>query len=151
MQVAETGILGGGFGAYSTVGGPQYEFSAQYHLYKGNWWLAIQGTWIGYYPSAIFKGGQLTRNAQKIQFGTESVGTTVWPAEGSGAWSTAGRNGAAYQRNLFYFNTSGASVWDSLEPVNSSPKCYSASEPYTSPSSVWTVFFYAGGPGGSGC
>lgn len=151
VQVSGNGMLGSSFSVYSTAGGAQQEFSARFLLHQGNWWLAINGTWIGYYPGSIYKGGQLTRNAQSIKFGTESVGATVWPAEGSGYWSTSGWTYAAYQRNLFYSDTTGTLRWSTLTAVNPSPKCYSASGPYSSSSSGWNVYFYAGGPGGSGC
>ena len=150
IQVAGGGILGASF-TPSTFGGTQYDFSAEYYLYQGNWWLAYQGTWIGYYPGSMYHGGQNTKYAQTIEFGTESVGSTLWPPEGSGQWSSAGFGYAAYQRNLWYFNTSASRVWDSLTAVQLSPYCYTISGPYSSRSSGWTRYFYEGGPGGSGC
>jgi hypothetical protein len=151
VQVDNSVFLGGSFTSYSTYGGPQYEFSAEYYLYQGNWWLAIQGTWIGYYPGYVYGGGQLSQNAQGIEFGTESVGTTVWPAEGSGYWSTSGWDFAAYQRNLFYIDLSGAGIWDTLTGYDPSPGCYTTSGPFFSTSPSWGVYFYEGGPGGPGC
>lgn len=151
VQVADSGLLGASFTNYSTPGGAQYDISAEYYLYQGNWWLAFQGTWIGYYPGSKYNGGQNTRYAQLIEFGTESVGTTIWPPEGSGAWSTAGFGQAAYQRNLSYIDTSNNTVNDSLTMWSPSPSCYSASGPYSSSTSAWAVFFYEGGPGGTTC
>ena len=151
VQTADSGDLGAGFSNYSTFGGAQYDFGAEYYLYEGNWWLAIQGTWIGYYPGSIYHGGQLASHATEIEYGTEGVGTTLWPAEGSGDWSSTGFGYAAYQRNVFYLNTSAAGIWATLTPEDPSPACYSISGPYSSSSSGWTVYFYEGGPGGSGC
>jgi hypothetical protein len=151
VQVADAGILGASFSTISTLGGTQYDFSAEYYLYQGNWWLAYQGTWIGYYPGSLYRGGQNTRYAQIIQFGTESVGSVIWPPEGSGNWSNAGYGYAAYQRNLWYFNTSAGRVWDSLTAFEPSPTCYTISGPYSSSSSGWTRYFFEGGPGGYGC
>lgn len=151
IQVSNAAPLGGGFDGYSTQGGPQHEFSATFYFYKGNWWLRIQGTWVGYYPGSIYRGGQLSRYSDLIEFGTESVGTTVWPGEGSGNWSTAGFGSAAFQRDLYYINLSGQSVWDSLQNYDPSPACYSTSGPFFSSSSGWGVYFYEGGPGGPGC
>jgi hypothetical protein len=153
VQVDGFGLLGGGFANYSTPGGDQYEFSAEYYMYEGNWWLAIDGTWIGYYPGSLYGNGQMASNAQVIQFGTESVGTTMWPGEGSGLLSSAGPSYAAYQRNLFYVSTNYDLFWDTLTPQQPSPACYSTTGPYSDNSSDagWTVYFYAGGPGGSKC
>ncbi len=150
VQVADKGILGASLTS-STLGGAQYDISAEYYLYSGNWWLSYQGTWIGYYPGSMYRGGQNTKYAQSIQFGTESVGSTLWAPEGSGQWSSTGFGYAAYQRNLWYFNTSASPVWDSLTGYQPSPYCYTISGPYSSSSSGWTRYFYEGGPGGSGC
>ncbi len=151
VQVADSGLLGAPFAHYSSFGGTQYDFSAEYYLYQGNWWLAYQGTWVGYYPGSMYHGGQNTRYAQIIEFGTEGVGTTIWPPEGSGDWSSYGFYYAAYQRNLWYISTSGTSYWDSLTASDPSPACYTISGPYSSTSSGWTRYFYEGGPGGRGC
>jgi hypothetical protein len=151
VQTNKSWTFGAGFTHYSTLGGTQYEFAAQFQLYKGNWWLFLGGTAVGYYPGSIYHGGQLTRYATAIEYGTEGVGTTVWPPEGSGQWSKKGWSYAAYQRNLFYINTSGTSVWDTLTPEQPSPKCYSISGPFWSSSSGWGIYFYEGGPGGKGC
>jgi hypothetical protein len=153
VQVADSGLLGNWFSTVSSPGGTQYEFSAEYYLYQGNWWLSYQGTWVGYYPGSKYHGGQNTRFAQLIEFGTEGVGTTIWPPEGSGQWPSTGWTHAAYQRNLWYIaNTSTyASYWDSLTRAIPSPACYSIAGPYSSSSSGWQVYFYEGGPGGGGC
>ena len=150
VQVAGGAILGASLTS-STLGGAQYDISAEYYLYNGNWWLSYQGTWIGYYPGSMYRGGQNTKYAQQIQFGTESVGSTLWAPEGSGQWSSRAFGYAAYQRNLWYFNTSAGAVWDTLTGYQPSPNCYTISGPYSSSSSGWTRYFYEGGPGGSGC
>ena len=150
VQVADSGLLGNSFSNYSTYGGAQYEFNAQYYLYQGNWWLAYGSTWVGYYPGAKYKGGQNTRYAQIVEYGTEGVGTTLWPPEGSGLFSNWGWSYAAYQRNLYYINTANQGIWESLTPDQPSPACYSITGPYTS-TGAWTKYFYEGGPGGTGC
>ena len=93
----------------------------------------------------------MAHNAQLIEYGTESVGSTWYPPEGSGNWASSGWSYAAYQRNLFYINLSATTVWDSLTPAMPSPGCYSISGPYFSSSSGWGIYFYEGGPGGTGC
>jgi hypothetical protein len=156
VQVANNGDLGAGFTHYSTSGGPQYDFGAEYYLYNGNWWLGIQGTWIGYYPGSIYHGGQLTKGATIIEFGAESVGTTHWPPAGSGAMPTGDPykdfGHVAYQRNLYYIQMSGVAQWyDNLKGHDPSPNCYQTSGPFYSSSSGWDVYFYVGGRGGPRC
>jgi hypothetical protein len=150
VQTADSGLLGAAIGPVSTFGGTQYVIDAQYYFYKGNWWLAFQGTWIGYYPGSMYGSGQNSKYAQEIEFGTEGVGSTVWPPEGSGDWPGTGFGYAAFQNDLWYYNLSGDKVWDSLTPYIPSPKCYSIAGPYSSTGN-WTVYFYEGGPGGTGC
>lgn len=136
---------------YSTFGGAQYELDFTWEFYAGNWWLRYGSTWIGYYPGSVYRGGQLTRYSNLLEFGSESVGSTVWPAEGSGLWASAGWEYAGYQRELWYFapNTSYATYWDSLTPQEPSPSCYSITNPAYA--SNWGIYFFFGGPGGAGC
>ena len=152
VQVSSAVALGGAFGGYSVAGGTQREFRAQFLLYSGNWWLAIDGVWIGYYPASVFKGGQMTKFAQEIEFGVDIMtdGST-WPAGGSGAWATAGLGYAAYQRNVYYAKTSGEYAWANLTPVRTSEWCINTAGPFSSSTVGWGVYFYAGGPGGKGC
>lgn len=115
-QLSNQGFLGAPVTS-SIAGDAQYEISAAYYLYNGDWWLAINGTWIGFFPGSIYHGGQMTTNAQVIQFGTETYATDgVWPPAGSGEWSNQGWSYAAYQRDLSYFSTSGDSISDDLTP-----------------------------------
>jgi hypothetical protein len=60
-------------------------------------WLHRQGQAVGYYPGSIYRGGQLTRKARLIEYGGETVGSTVWPPMGSGHFASAGWQYAAYQ------------------------------------------------------
>lgn len=57
VQTSSSFHLGAGFSDYSIFDGPQYEIQLQYYLYQGNWWLSVGNTWVGYYPSSIYKGG----------------------------------------------------------------------------------------------
>jgi hypothetical protein len=151
VQIDNSATLGGGFDDYSSFYGPQYEISAEYYLYQGNWWLAIQGTWIGYYPGWLYRGGQLAYYAQLIEYGTESDASVVWPGEGSGYWATAGFSLAAYQRNVFYLDGYGNGIYPSLTPYNTSPACYNTAGPFFDSTSSWGIYLFAGGVGGGGC
>jgi Neprosin len=143
--------FGYGFNHYSTQGGTQYEFTAEYYLYEGNWWLALGGTWVGYYPGTIYRGGQMTRNAQVIEYGGETVGTRIWPPMGSDRWANAGWRYAANQRNVFYIDINSVTWWANLTPMQPSPACYSTAGPFFSTQPGWGIYFFFGGPGGRGC
>ncbi len=148
-QVSSETFLGASV-ASSVYGDAQYELSAEFYLYKGNWWLAIDGTWVGYYPGSIYHGGQMTKNAQMIQYGTETYATNgYYPGAGSSDWASKEWTYAAYQRDIEYFSTGGQAVAPTLQAQQPSPACYTTDGPYVS--DTGSVFFYAGGPGGSGC
>jgi len=155
VQVSRAITLGAAFAAasYSVPhNSTQHFLPFQYKFANGNWYLFYNGTEIGYYPGSVYLGGQLTKYSTLLEFGSESVGTTVWPAEGSGLFGAAyGYDEAAWQKNLFYINTSNVSVWDSLTYDAPSPACYTGSPARYSSSSGWGIYFYFGGPGGTGC
>jgi len=155
VQVSSAITLGAAFtpASYSVPNNSTQHFLPfQYKLANGNWYLFYNGTEIGYYPGSVYKGGQLTKYSTLLEFGSESVGTTVWPAEGSGQFGAAyGYDEAAWQKNLFYINTSNVSVWDSLTYDAPSPACYTGSPAHYSSSLGWGIYFYFGGPGGTGC
>jgi hypothetical protein len=151
VQVDNTWHFGSGFSAYSTVGGPQYELPIKWWLYYGNWWLSVNGTWVGYYPGSIYGGGQLSRSATLIEFGGETVadggyGYFYYPPMGSGNWANALSQHAAYQRQIYYIDTANNSQWASLNAGTEAPACYSTDGPFHN--SSWGIYFYFGGPGG---
>lgn len=144
-------VIGAQITPTSVTGGSQYESQVRYFFSGGNWWVMFESNWVGYYPGSMYNGGQNTKHAQEITFGTETVGTTVWPAAGAGEWLYKGYGYAAYQSYMFYYNTSGTPIWDSLTPNIPSPKCYNVLGPYYGGSGEWNDYFYDGGPGGTGC
>jgi Neprosin len=156
VQVNNSVTFGVGFdaSAFSTFDGPQGEIQLEYYMWQGNWWLMVNGTWIGYYPGSLYNGGQLAYYANLIDFGSESVGTNVWPGEGSGLFADTsyvhgGYTYAAYQRTLYYLDLSYNAIWDTLTPSAPSPSCYSITQPAFDSNSG--VYFYFGGPGGASC
>jgi hypothetical protein len=148
--VDNTWHLGSGFNNYSTIGGPQYELAIQWYMYYGNWWLNVSGTWVGYYPGTIYNGGQLSRNAQIIEYGGETDGVWYWAPMGSGDWATGTwLVYPAYQHSVYYFDTASNGQWASLTGITESPNCYSVGGPFWY--DPWGIYFYFGGPGGGNC
>jgi hypothetical protein len=144
--------LGGGFSNYSHTNSTQYEITITVLLYKGNWWMYYGGAAFGYYPGSLYHGGQLTKAATLVEYGTESVQSGgTWPGEGSGAWSSEGWEKAAYQRDVFHYTSPTAAFWDSLTRDIPSPSCYTITGPSFSSSAGWGEYFYEGGPGGKSC
>jgi hypothetical protein len=155
VQTNNAWTLGGAISPVSVVGGAQWEIELAAYLYNGNWWIYAGGTaaanTIGYYPGSLFGTGPMATSASAIKFGGETVTAKVsWPAMGSGGLAAAGWQQAAYQRDIFYFPTTGGAQWTGLTPQQPSPACYTLAlqTPVARP---WGVYFYYGGPGGGDC
>jgi len=159
VQTDHTWTLGGAFPNYSTLGGAQYEFQMVWRHTQGNWWLYLQRGGetlnpIGYYPDTIFKGGQLSKNAQYVYYGGEtapSASTGPWPPMGSGEFADQGYQYAAYQSVIHYFDLLGNSQWPTLTPQEESPSCYTLTFVPAPSGGSWRAYIYFGGPGGNSC
>jgi hypothetical protein len=153
VQTSSAVTIGGTLSPVSTSGGTQYEIQLAYYLYQGNWWLYWGGTSasnaIGYYPTSLYKGGAMASHASEIDYGGEVVGTTSWPPMGSGAFANAGWQKACYQRDIFYFPTSGGGANASLTGSQQWPQCYTVT--VTMYDSPWNETIFFGGPGGTNC
>ncbi|HEY8021824.1 MAG TPA: neprosin family prolyl endopeptidase, partial [Thermoanaerobaculia bacterium] len=155
VQVNRFFALGAGWGNWSVRGGAQVGFRMKWQLINGNWWLSMQGAgaaqWVGYYPGRIFRGGQLTRNATRAEFGGETFGTTSWPPMGSGAFAAGGWRQAAFQRNIYYLDLTRTPIWTTLAPQQPSPACYTFAFFAPAGGGAWGAYSFFGGPGGGGC
>jgi hypothetical protein len=154
VQTNNNWYLGGPWTSYSTTGGAQWGFEMQWKLFRGNWWLFLKGAGsyeaVGYYPTKIFEGGQMSRNATQITYGGETVGPSPWPQMGSGETADKGWQRAAYQRTIFYIprdEDDGTGVWANLTVIPPD-KCYSIDLVPASNGGSWGEYFFFGGPGG---
>ncbi len=137
----------------SVVGGAQYYISDGYYYTGGNWWLAVQGQWVGYYPGSLYSpggNGGLRTASTLWEVGTEGVGTTIWPPEGSGQFASRGYPYASWWRNLLWRDSGNGGHYPSLTSETPSPKCYTiTNQAYGG--STWGYYLYLGGPGGTAC
>lgn len=157
VQTSPHNYLGGSWVNYSTTGGAQWGFEMQWKLYRGNWWLLIRGSGefeaIGYYPTSIFEGGQMSRNATQITYGGETAPPKPFPQMGSGRHASEGWQRAAFQKSIFYIprdEDNGTGVWASLGKL-STPSCYSIDVVPASEGGSWGTYIFFGGPGGNDC
>lgn len=158
VQTNSHWALGGAWSSYSSRGGTSIQFQMQWKLADGKWWLFLQGAGeyeaVGYYQVSIFRGGQLTRFANRIDYGGETVGTTSWPPMGSGALPSAGSGQAAYQSRIFYISNptvTDAGIWAALTTSQPSPRCYKLIYTPAILAGTTGTYFYFGGPGGRSC
>jgi hypothetical protein len=157
VQKSANWKLGAALETISTDGGDQFELEVVWSLEQdGNWWLYLNGLTpedaVGYYPASIFQGGQMSRNATRIDYGGEAVFGTEWPSMGSGNFGSAGYGHAAYHRDIYYFTgpgPGGSAQSANLSPAQPCPACYTVQ--YATAASPWNTYFYFGGPGGSDC
>jgi hypothetical protein len=113
---------------------------------------------VGYYPTSIYNGGQLSQNLNMIQYGGEvanSSGGDSFPQMGSGDFAENGFGEAAFQNQIFYIpqdEDAGLGVWADLSIYDQSPvSCYKIELAYWPNGGDWGTYFYFGGPGGLGC
>jgi Neprosin len=134
--------------------GANDSFTQEWYLYNSAWWLAINGVWIGYYPTSVYNGGQMSHYATEVDFGGEvnaSETNQNWPQMGSGKPASKGYEKAAYQSSIEYIGLDSKAYWTNLTTdvtgSGASPSpCYSLS--YAPASGSTGTYFYFGGPGG---
>lgn len=163
VQVNNTWTLGGTFAQYSVTGGAQRGFDLQWKLSGNNWWLYLRNTnasydAVGYYPTSLYNGGQMSKNAQVIEYGgevTRFTTTDVWPQMGSGMFPSKGYSEAAYQNTIYYIPNNGSTtvgVWASLfKDVIGSNACWDINITESAQGGAWGTYFFFGGPGGQTC
>ncbi len=71
---------------------------------NGNWWVQMNGIWLGYYPASTFTGGPLGSLAQGIDAGGEATGVRPITEMGSGRYASEGFRTAAFASNLGYYD-----------------------------------------------
>jgi hypothetical protein len=143
----------------STWGGQQLEISMKFQLYQEpnsstfNWWVAVQGIWMGYYPATLFNGG-LGNKAEWVGIGGEVATDLSNPATtkdqmGSGWQAPAGWTHAAYIRNIRnQSDLNGTMVNNNGTGGTDAPA--GVANPYTiqtfmNSGSSWASYLYGGG------
>jgi hypothetical protein len=139
----------------STVDGEQWEHHFEIQLYNGDWWLALNGEWFGYYPAWRFP---LMQNYTcQLYWYWEVYDDTpdnwTYTDGGSGEFPEAGFGKAAYFRRIYYADQWGKSHWllpDKARTVSlQNPNCYRTG-PLTVTNQVGYEYenrFYGGGSG----
>jgi hypothetical protein len=145
------------FSAMSVRGGDQFQVHIKVQLWRSNWWIRVQGRWMGYYPEALFQGGgstfsSLGDHANRVSFYGE---ITDQPKDkrdtrtdmGSGLFADRRWRWAAFQRNLKRQTTrQGALAEYKGSAWATDPKKYSVEEHFKS-GTDWGSYMWLGGPG----
>jgi len=152
VQINNSWVLGGSLTPQSTDGGTQYIIRMQWQLVDKNWWLFVQGSGdyiaVGYYPESVFSSGPITDHAEYVKYGGETVenGSGLAGEMGSGNFASTGWSHAAYQRTVYYINTSQVSQWTNMTAHQPSASCYTI-DLNNSTGGSWVNRLYFGGPG----
>lgn len=144
----------------SAVGGDQHNLQVQYKLSGGNWWLAVNGRWAGYYPASMFvtKGNSasatLADHANAVDWYGEiyqSEGPLTTTDMGSGHFANEGYGKAAYIRNVLITGTDDNDTdYDGSQGVVVSDTNRYTIDTHFKSGSAWGSYFYLGGPGAGG-
>ena len=152
VQVDHSIAIGSRLSVYSQIGGSQYEM--QMALIReqtvGNWWLQINGKWIGYWPNSLFDSNGIKDQGSTVDAGGEIVQDNstrhTTTDMGSGRFASEGWSKAAFQREIMYVNTNNQYVhMTSPIIITTDSNCYDIN--FTASSGSWKSYFYMGGAG----
>ncbi len=136
----------------SQFGGTQYIMALKVQLWQGNWWVRVNGTWIGYYPASLYSTSGLRSQADRLDWGGEVVdaadhaGTTSTDM-GNGHWPYEGWQHCAYMNNLRYQSSTNGAMSDFGGGSNAEfPNCYGI-ETHMNSGTNWGSYFWWGGSG----
>jgi hypothetical protein len=137
----------------SVFGGAQYVMNLKWQLWQSNWWLRVNGQWIGYYPASLFNDAGLRNQAEKNSWYGEIVdsgahtGTTATDM-GNGHWPYEGWQHCAYMSNLAHQSGTdgGMSRYSPSSVYGSHPGCYTIEGHFDNTGS-WGSYFWWGGSG----
>jgi len=159
VQYDNTIFPGAGWNGISTQGGTQYGFSMKWQLWQSNWWLAVQGRWIGYYPASLFmRNNSILRtivdHAEWVGFWGEVYSSLSNPnltrtKMGSGLVAEYGWTHACFQKNLrnqIDINGNMANH-NGFGSVDSPSTAMYDLQMHMNSGTDWGSYFYGGGPG----
>ena len=109
---------------------------------------------VGYYPANLYGNGagRLSQGATEIDYGGETVGSTIWPPMGRGEFPGQGVKFSGLHKNIKYFTTYNNSATSNATLTQSqpSPKCYKI-QVHNNSTGKSQSYFYFGGSGGKKC
>ncbi len=118
------------------------------HMYGGNWWVNVNGEWMGYYPGGLFAPAGLGTAASSVSWYGEILdyrndNTATYTQMGNGLF--AGTS-AAYMRNIQVESINQQLLYSPNSAWADKPNCYSI-ESHATSGTTWGSYFYFGGPG----
>jgi len=159
VQISSSICPGIGLSGYSSEGGVQYGFSIRYYLDDNdlNWWLGVQGQWIGYYPAWLFFGAPgeslfstLGAVAEWVGFWGEVYSVLPDPNQtttqmGSGRKAEAGWTHACFQKNLLIQPAGSQKLINQNGSTSAEDPTLFDIKAHMNSGGPWGSYFYAGG------
>ncbi len=145
-------------GSLSQLGGQQFEMALKVQLYedaegRGNWWIRVNGEWMGYYPASLYSPFTgLRSEASIVDWGGEIVDEPAHPETtetdmGSGHFPHEGWQHCAYMNNLQYQSgPDGLMTRFQGVPSTTHPNCYGLTADFGH-TGTWGSHFWWGGSG----
>lgn len=136
----------------SVFNGTQYVMQLKWQLWEGNWWLRVNGGWIGYYPASLFSASGLRNQADEVHWYGEIVDSAADPATtrtdmGNGHWPYEGWQKCAFMNHLKYQSSAGGSMSRYVgSEWESHPNCYAIDGHFNNTGS-WESYMWWGGSG----
>ena len=123
------------------------ELAIWVHMYGGNWWININGEWMGYYPGSLFAPTGLGIASDTVTWYGEILdyrydNTATYTQMGNGLYAGSS---AAYMRNIQVESINQQLSYAPTALVDK-PNCYSI-ESHPTSGTAWGSYFYFGGPG----
>ena len=162
IQVSNSIFPGARINGTSTFDSTQFEISMKFQLYQEpnssvfNWWVNVQGNWIGYYPATLFGAGGLGVNVQWAASGGEVFSSLSNPEQtqdqmGSGFVAAGGFGKSAYVRNLRLQTDMNGTMTENNGYASTDAAVPGGAEPYTinldmESGSAWESYYFVGGP-----
>ena len=124
------------------------ELAVRIYMYGGNWWVSINGEWMGYFPGSLFDpkglgnvGDQVSWYGEILDYKYDNTATYTEMGNGqfAGPKSAAIRNIVFESINQYLFYTPTIINADK-------PNCYSILT-YPNSGTNWGSYFQYGGPG----
>jgi Neprosin len=145
----------------SVYRGVQTDVSMKFQLYREptngqlNWWVNVQGIWMGYYPASLYNGG-LGDHATYVGCGGEVYSSLAKPEQtqdqmGSGRQAAGGWTEAAFLRNLRNQADLNGTMVNNDGTASRDVATKGGADPYTiqmdmDSATTWGSYFYVGGP-----
>jgi len=125
-----------------------HEMPIRIYMFEGNWWIGVNGEWMGYYPASLFAstglgvvGDTVSWYGEITDYRFDNIATYTEMGNGQFAGSQS-----AYVRNIQFEAITGLTPYLPGGVSADKPGCYTI-DSHPNSGTVWGSYFFYGGPG----